>query len=128
MTYYDGTNVPISNSIHKLRTFYTDNDSLGKVLDDVSVETIVANAISVGHVPSDSNSIYFVLTKTRAKGSSFRAGKHSAAGLLALFRRVPLSFRSCENQAGPMVRQCRTDRLFLPPTGEEWRDTVDASI
>jgi hypothetical protein len=60
-TYYDGSNTHISNSIN-FGPSYTDNYSLGNMLDDVGVETIVANAISGGHLPNDKNGIYFVLT------------------------------------------------------------------
>lgn len=60
-TYYDGANAHISNSIN-FGPSYTDNYSLGNMLDDAGVETIVANAISAGHLPNDKNGIYFVLT------------------------------------------------------------------
>src|SRR5579883_1624456 len=60
-TYYDSSNTHISNSVN-FGPSYTDNYSLGKVLDDAGVEAIVANAISGGHLPSDKNGVYFVLT------------------------------------------------------------------
>ena len=40
----------------------TDNYSRGKVLDDADILSIVSSAISGGHLPSDPNGIYFVLT------------------------------------------------------------------
>jgi len=47
---------PLTNSIH-------DNYSLGKVLTDADIQTIVSNAISSGLLPNDeANGVYFVLT------------------------------------------------------------------
>ncbi len=60
-TYYNGSGTDISNSINFGST-YSDNYSRGKSLADSDIFTIVSKAITGGHLPSDSNGIYFVLT------------------------------------------------------------------
>jgi hypothetical protein len=63
-TYSDSTGKFIKNAVvHTAANDYHDNYSLGKSLSgDGAIQTIVANAIKGGHLPSNSNGIYFVLT------------------------------------------------------------------
>ncbi len=44
--------------------------SLGTVLSDANIQTVVANAISAGTLPADSNGLYFVLTSSDVNESS----------------------------------------------------------
>src|SRR5215470_14059442 len=60
-TYFNGSNVHVSNSVHFAGST-TDNYSLGKALSDANIQTIVGNAISSGRLPKDTNAVYFVLT------------------------------------------------------------------
>lgn len=77
-TYYDGATPAnyISNSLGFNRTTntYHDNYSLGKNLTDANVQTIVANAISGGHLPDDTNGVYFVLTYKDVFETAFGVG------------------------------------------------------
>ena len=59
--YYNGSNQFVSNSVHYAGST-TDNYSLGPVLTDPTVQTVVQNAISAGKLPLDTNAVYFVLT------------------------------------------------------------------
>jgi len=63
-TYSDNTNKHIPNAVkHTTANDYHDNYSLGKSLSgDAQIQAIVANAIKGGHLPKDTNGIYFVLT------------------------------------------------------------------
>ena len=50
---------------HSVQNDYHDNYSLGKSLSgDAQIQQIVADAISGGHLPGNSNGVYFVLTYT----------------------------------------------------------------
>jgi hypothetical protein len=49
---------------------HIDNYSLGKTLSDANIKTLVANAITAGWFPKDSNAVYFVLTAPDVKESS----------------------------------------------------------
>ncbi len=60
-TYYDGSATHISNSMN-FGPSYSDNYSRGKVLGDADILAIVSAAITGGHLPSDPNGVYFVLT------------------------------------------------------------------
>ena len=60
-TYYDGSNTPITNALNYSNS-YNDNYSRGKTLGDSDILAIVSSAITGGHLPSDPNGIYFVLT------------------------------------------------------------------
>jgi len=60
-TYYNGSNVHVSNSV-SYRASTTDNYSRGLNLQDADIQAIVASAISSGRLPSDTNAVYFVLT------------------------------------------------------------------
>jgi hypothetical protein len=75
-TYYDSANKHIPNSIKfNPKTFvYHDNYSMGKNLTDANVQTIVSNAIAGGHLPSDKNGVYFVLTAQDVNETDFGGG------------------------------------------------------
>jgi hypothetical protein len=74
-TFYD--NASPNNFIQNVVGFnynthtYDDNYSLGKNLNDANIQTIVANAISGGHLPNDVNGVYFVLTAKDVMESAF---------------------------------------------------------
>jgi hypothetical protein len=59
-TYYNGSNVHVSNAVHFAGST-TDHYSLGKSLSDSNIQQIVANAITSG-LTKDTNGVYFVLT------------------------------------------------------------------
>ena len=62
-TYSDSANKFVPNKvIHSAANDYHDNYSLGKSVNDTTIQRIVANAISGGHLPNNQNGIYFVLT------------------------------------------------------------------
>jgi hypothetical protein len=65
-TYSDSANKFVPNSINYVpaTNSYNDNYSLGKSVRDAQIRQIVGAAISGGHLPSDANGIYFVLTAT----------------------------------------------------------------
>jgi hypothetical protein len=71
-TYWSGTSTAknfVSNSVHYV-TSTTDNYSLGKSLSDANIQTIVANHINNGNLPSDTNAVYFVLTASDVNETS----------------------------------------------------------
>jgi hypothetical protein len=65
-TYYD--NASPKNFVENVVNFnsstntYVDNYSQGKTVNDSTIQTIVSNAISGGHLPNDTLGVYFVLT------------------------------------------------------------------
>jgi hypothetical protein len=77
-TFYD--NATPNNFISQVMNFnrktntYHDNYSLGKNLTDANIQTIVANAISGGFLPNDTNGIYFVLTYKDVFETAFGVG------------------------------------------------------
>jgi hypothetical protein len=60
-TYYNGSNVHVSNSVNYIAAA-ADHYSQGTSLSDAQVQAVVANAINTGALPKDSNGVYFVLT------------------------------------------------------------------
>ena len=69
-TYYNGSNVHVSNSVHYAGST-TDSYSQGTALSDGQIQTIVANAIgSANGVPKDTNAVYFVLTSADVNATS----------------------------------------------------------
>jgi hypothetical protein len=60
-TYYNGSGARVSNQL-KYTGSIKDNYSHGTALSDFAVESIVASALSSGALPTDTNSMYFVLT------------------------------------------------------------------
>jgi len=71
-TYWSGTTTNkrfVSNSVLRSSST-TDNYSLGKSLSDASIQTIVANHINNGSLPSDTNAVYFVLTASDVNETS----------------------------------------------------------
>jgi Phosphate-induced protein 1 conserved region len=63
-TYSDSNSkfVPDGLNYDPAKNSYHDNYSLGKRVADAQIQQIVANAISSGQLPNDTNGIYFVLT------------------------------------------------------------------
>src|SRR5262249_40630113 len=68
-TYYNGSNVHVSNSVHFV-SYTTDNYSQGTSLSDAAIQTVVSSAISSGRLPKDTNAVYFVLTSADVTASS----------------------------------------------------------
>jgi hypothetical protein len=68
-TYYDGSNIHVSNSV-SLAGSTTDNYSQGTALSDAGVQNVVAGAISSGRLPKDTNAVYFVLTSADVNETS----------------------------------------------------------
>jgi hypothetical protein len=63
-TYSDKNNKFEPNAVHynPATDSYNDHYSLGHSIDDAGIQKIIANAISAGHLPNDTDGIYFVLT------------------------------------------------------------------
>jgi hypothetical protein len=63
-TYSNKHNMFEPNAVHykPATDSYNDHYSLGRSLNDADIQKIIANAISAGHLPDDTNGIYFVLT------------------------------------------------------------------
>jgi hypothetical protein len=81
-TYFDNTGAYVQNTVlydPKVDS-YVDNYSFGKSITDSQIQQVVANAISGGHLPNDTNGVYFVLTATDVKDPdgfcSFFCGYH----------------------------------------------------
>jgi len=68
-TYYDASNTHVSNSVSYLGST-TDAYSQGKALSDSQIQGVVSSAISSGHLPKDSNAVYFVLTSADVNATS----------------------------------------------------------
>jgi hypothetical protein len=68
-TYYNGSNVHVSNSVHYAGST-TDSYSQGTSLTDAAIQTVVSSAISSGRLPKDTNAVYFVLTSKDVTASS----------------------------------------------------------
>lgn len=67
-TYYNGSNIHLSNSIH-LAGQVDDSYSRGSSLSDADIQAIVVSKIGNG-LPSDTNGIYIVLTSADVTASS----------------------------------------------------------
>jgi hypothetical protein len=68
-TYYDGSSNHVTGFVNYLGAT-TDNYSQGKRLSDADVQSIVSSAISSGHLPNDTNAVYFVLTSADVNETS----------------------------------------------------------
>ena len=68
-TYYNGSNVHVSNSVAYFGST-TDNYSRGKALSDADIQTIVSSAINSGRLALDTNGLYFVLTTSDVNETS----------------------------------------------------------
>ena len=68
-TYYNGSNLAVTNAVHYAGST-TDNYSQGTALSDAGVQSVVAGAISSGHLPKDTNAVYFVLTSADVNETS----------------------------------------------------------
>jgi Phosphate-induced protein 1 conserved region len=68
-TYYDGSNTHVSNSVGYVSS-YNDSYSRGTALSDSAIRSIVSDAITGGHLPLDTNGIYFVLTSADVTATS----------------------------------------------------------
>ena len=68
-TYFDGSNNHVTGFINYLGAT-TDNYSHGTALSDANIQSIVSLAISSGHLPKDTNAVYFVLTSADVNETS----------------------------------------------------------
>lgn len=60
-TYTDATGTPLSNAA-KYAGSYSTSAYKGKSLSDAAITNIVADTLTKGHLPTDENAVYFVLT------------------------------------------------------------------
>jgi hypothetical protein len=68
-TYYNGSNVHVTNSVHYAGST-TDSYSQGTSLSDAQIQAVVSSAISSGRLPKDTNAVYFVLTSSDVTANS----------------------------------------------------------
>jgi hypothetical protein len=68
-TYYNGSNVHVSNSVGYSASV-NDNYSHGTALNDAAIQAIVSSAITSGGLPLDTNAVYFVLTSADVNETS----------------------------------------------------------
>ena len=70
-TYTNGSGTKLSNSIAYGGSYqYTGTSGYSTSLSDANIQTIVANTISGGFLPKDTNAVYFVLTSSDVTASS----------------------------------------------------------
>ena len=68
-TYYDGSNVKVTNRVNYLQST-TDSYSQGTSMSDAQIQQVVSDAITSGRLPKDANAVYFVLTSADVTASS----------------------------------------------------------
>jgi hypothetical protein len=68
-TYYDGSNVKVTNRVNYLGAT-SDNYSQGTALSDAQIQQVVSDAITSGRLPKDTNAVYFVLTSADVNATS----------------------------------------------------------
>ncbi|MGE5233562.1 MAG: hypothetical protein ACM3OB_05585 [Acidobacteriota bacterium] len=68
-TYYNGSNVHVTNAVN-YQGAYSVSAYLGTSLTDAQIQQVVSDAIAGGHLPSNTNAIYFVLTSSDVTASS----------------------------------------------------------
>lgn len=68
-SYYNGAGTHISNSL-TMGAQVNDSYSQGTALTDAQIQTVVANAISSGKLPSNANALYMVLTSADVNATS----------------------------------------------------------
>jgi phosphate-induced protein 1 len=68
-TYYNGSNVRVTNAVNYV-TSTNDNYSRGTSLSDSAIQGVVADAVTSGRLPYDTNAVYFVLTSADVTASS----------------------------------------------------------
>lgn len=69
-TYYDGSNVHVSNSVAYGGSANTSTSVYGTSLTDSEIQSIVKDALVSGVLPYDTNGVYFVLTSADVTASS----------------------------------------------------------
>jgi len=83
-TYYNASNIHVSNSVHYAGST-TDANSQGTTnLSDGAIQSIVSSAISSGRLPKDANAVYFVLTAQDVTKNGFctsYCGWHTRANI-----------------------------------------------
>jgi hypothetical protein len=68
-TYFDASSVHVTNKINYLGST-SDSYSHGTALSDAAILGVVSDAITGGHLPMDTNAVYFVLTSADVNATS----------------------------------------------------------
>jgi len=68
-SYYNASNVHVTNKVNYVSAV-SDSYSQGTALSDAQIQTIVANQITSGALPKDTNAVYFVLTSSDVNATS----------------------------------------------------------
>ena len=69
-TYFDANNNRVSNAVAFGGSTISDTYAYGKSLSDAQIQSVVADAIASGALPSDEAGVYFVLTSADVTASS----------------------------------------------------------
>lgn len=69
-TYYNGSNVKVSNVVSLKAGISDTTYSKGKALSDAQIQALVTDALTAGTLPKDANGLYFVLTASDVTATS----------------------------------------------------------
>lgn len=106
-TYYDRAGRYIHNALRwdPATTSYDDAYSLGSVISDNQISTIVANAINGGHLPADDRGIYFVVSSPDAT-TRLRSGCAWHDGSKTLIAGHAIKYSSIPVYGGSKLQGC----------------------
>jgi hypothetical protein len=116
-TYSDSNNNFVRNAVkHSTSDDYEDDYSLGRSLKgDSDIHTIIRNAIRGGHLPKDTNGIYFVLTAKDVKFPNMcvtLCGYHSPATDIVAGGIIWYSMVGNPAQCKPSQGQCEASKVI----------------
>jgi hypothetical protein len=127
-TYYDASNVHVSNSVHYAGST-TDNYSQGAAntaLSDSQIQAIVSSAITSGRLPKDASGVYFVLTSPDVHKSGFctsYCGWHTHANIAG----TDIKYSFVGNPATQCPSSC-SEQTTASPNGNIGADAMASII
>ena len=107
-TYYNGSNVHVSNSV-SFAASTTDNYSQGTALSDAGVQAVVSSAITSGRLPRDTSGVYFVLTSADVNETSGFCTHYCGWHTQGIIAGLDVKYAFIGNPESLSVRLCRPD-------------------
>ncbi len=125
-TYYNGSNVHVINSA-SLAGSYNDNYSQGSNLTDSSLQAVVTSAITGGHLPSDANAVYLVLTSQDVNETSGFCTQYCGFHTHATIGSTDIKYSFVGNGAR-CITSCASMNTTISPNGNVGADEMASVI
>ena len=113
-TYYDGSNVHVTNAVQLAGSTTMPSSSFGTSLSDSSIQSIVSTALTSHVLPTDANGVYFVLTSAGIAETSGFLTQYCGWHTRGTINGSDIKYAFVGDPTGPNVSACAAQTASSP--------------